>query len=218
VKPRFLPPAVTAFFMASSIVVVEGIILAAGLSTRMGRPKPLISIDGQPVIALVVQAATASTLHRVMLVTGALHEQIIRSLGSLRANRRLFSVRNLHPELGMASSLRAGMAELSAEASGVMVMLGDQPRLTAAVVDRILMVFRADPTKIVLPTVKGRRTTPVVFPHDLFEELRGVTGDVGGRDVVNRNQDRVVPLEMDESYDDADLDTPEDLDKMMRRE
>jgi molybdenum cofactor cytidylyltransferase len=79
------------------------------------------------------------------------------------------------------------------------------------------MVFRADPGKIVMPTVKGRRTTPVVFPHDLFGELRAVTGDVGGRDVLNRNQDRVVSLEMGEAYDDVDLDTPEDLARMMGR-
>jgi molybdenum cofactor cytidylyltransferase len=67
-----------------------------------------------------------------------------------------------------------------------------------------------------VPLVMGRRTTPVIFPGMLFPELMDETGDIGGRNVLKRHADQVVELEMGQEYDDTDLDTPEDLEKIRR--
>jgi molybdenum cofactor cytidylyltransferase len=195
---------------------VEGIILAAGLSTRMGQPKLILEINGIPVIRRVVSAALASELHRVILVTGPSDSHAMDALGPVAEDPRLLRSVNPVPQAGMSSSMRKGMESVDREASGIMILLGDQLGITAANINKFLVAFRKDRTKIIVPLVLGRKTTPVIFPVSLFTELMQETGDIGGRNVLKRHADLVVELEMSEEYDDTDLDTPEDLDKIRR--
>lgn len=189
--------------------MIQGIILAAGLSSRMGKPKLSLRLQGTTILSRVVQAALDSSLHRVILVTGP-GGAVVTGV-SMSSTVRLQMVSNAHPREGMSSSLRVGMAAVDPESQGVMVILADQPWLTPTVIDELASAFMGDAAKIVAPTIRGRRTTPVVFPAALFDELKAQSGDVGGRNVVIRNFDRVVEREMGAYYDDADVDTPEDL-------
>ncbi len=190
---------------------VEAIILAAGLSTRMRTPKLLLEIDGVPVITRVVRSSLASTLQLVTLVTGPSADDLVQALGPAATHPLFRHVMNPNPELGMSSSLRVGLSAIGDFAEGVMIVLADQPWLTAQVIDELLVAFRTHPRNIVVPTINNRRTTPVLFPRLLFADLMAVEGDVGGRDVVNRNRDKVVTVEVASRYDDSDLDTPEDV-------
>lgn len=196
---------------------VEGIILAAGLSTRMGAAKLTLELDGVPVIARVVRAALASSLSRVILVVGPDSAGLILALGSLAEDVRLSRVVNPTPERGMSGSLHAGVCAVQPDAVAAMVILADQPFLSAEVIDGLVAAYCHHREKIVRPGVRGRTTTPVIFPADLFPQLLATRGDVGGRDVVNRNRDRVVEIEMGSAYDDTDLDTPADLKKAAAR-
>jgi molybdenum cofactor cytidylyltransferase len=196
---------------------IEGIVLAAGLSTRMGTPKLTLEIGGIPIIRHVVRAALESELHRVILVVGPPGSGSAEALGSVAANPRLSQVVNPYPQAGMSSSMRKGMESLDSEAAGVMILLGDQPGITENIINKLLAAFRRAQTKIIVPCVRGRRTTPVIFHGTLFSELMEETGDIGGRNVLKRHADQVVEFEMGQDYDDTDLDTPEDLDKMRRQ-
>jgi molybdenum cofactor cytidylyltransferase len=195
---------------------IEGIILAAGLSTRMGAPKLTIEIQGIPIIRRVVRAALESELHHVILVAGPTDSRLTEALSSMEKDPRLLQVVNPLPQAGMSSSMRKGMESLSSETAGVMILLGDQPGITENIINKFLASFLKERTKIIVPLVLGRRTTPVIFPASLFSELMEETGDIGGRNVLKRHADLVVELEMGQEYDDADLDTPEDLDKIRR--
>ncbi len=195
---------------------VQGIILAGGLSTRMGAEKLLLKLDGTPVLVWVVRAALESDLQRVILVTGP-RQEVSAVCAPMENNPRLHRITNPFPEQGMSSSLRLGLSRISDDAAGVVILLADQPRVTAAVIDELLRVFRQDPSRIVLPTIGGRRTTPVVFPSDLFPQLLATEGDIGGRLVVDHNVTRVVKVEMRARYDDADIDTMEDFESMTRK-
>jgi len=190
---------------------IEGIILAAGLSTRMGRQKLLIEVGGIPVIRRVVRAALESCLSRVILVTGPSNSELLQSLGPDAEHKRLLIAVNNRPEKGMASSLRTGMRMPAKEISGVMVILADQPLLTPEVINKLLDEFSRQNDRIVAPLVGGRRSNPVIFPADLFPELEMVIGDKGGRSVLQRNAARVVGIEMGGYYNDMDLDTTDDL-------
>jgi len=192
---------------------VTGIILAAGLSTRMGRQKLLIQIRGIPVIARVVQAALSSRLNNVLLVTGPGNSELLQALKPDDTERLLIVV-NDHPEEGMSSSLKAGMMKIPEETLGVMIILGDQPFLTSAIVNRLLDEFKKRADRIVAPLVEGRRSNPVIFPADLFQDLTMITGDMGGKAVLEGNSARLVGIGMDDYYDDTDLDTPEDLQRI----
>jgi len=191
--------------------MIQGIILAAGLSTRMGRPKLLISLHGSPLLTRVLQAALESTLDRVILVSGPAGAVLTDIPGFPTMESRLHKLSNPHPEMGMSSSLQAGMAAIDPKSLGVMVILADQPWLTHKVIDELVAAFMRDASRIVAPAINGRRTTPVVFPAGLFGKLMTQSGDVGGRNVVIQNLDKVVQIEMGSYYDDADIDTLEDL-------
>ncbi len=191
---------------------IEGIILAAGLSTRMGTPKLTLQIEGVPLIRHVVCAALESQLRRVILVTGPPDSSVTEALGSLAEDGRLHRVVNPRPQAGMASSMRKGIDSLDNRDAGVMILLGDQPGITGTTINRLLALFLREQTKIVVPVVFGRKTTPVIFPATLLPELVRETGDIGGRNVLKRHVDIVVELEVGREYDDTDLDTPEDLD------
>lgn len=195
---------------------VEGTILAAGLSKRMGIPKTLIELDGDTIIGRVVKASLGSSLRRIVLVAGASSREALEAVAGQK-DHRLSIVENLHPEDGMSSSLRIGLAALSSDAAGAMILLGDQPLITAETIDRLLSTFRLNSEKILVPVIHGRRTTPVIFPRRLFPELKNAKGDVGGRDVLKSHPDEIEQVEMGSCYDDTDLDTPEDLDGFLSR-
>lgn len=190
---------------------VEGIILAAGLSIRMGRPKLLIQLHGEPMLARVVKTALKSRLERVILVLAEPAKAYRDALGQTAVNQRLHTVINPNPQKGMASSLRVGLSAIRPGTAGAMVILGDQPWLQVHVIDGLMQTFLDSSSRIAVPTVRGRRTTPVIFPSDLFPELMNETGDVGGRNVLNRHCDKIVYSELGSGYDDSDFDTPEDL-------
>lgn len=196
--------------------VIEGIVLAAGLSTRMGVPKVLLEIDGVPLVFRVVRAAIESTLRSIILVVDAGKIHMMDRLPGC-AQSRVRIVVNPNPETGMSSSLKLGLAAVDPASAGAMILLADQPLITKEVIDHLLDVFEAHGQSIVLPTIGGRRTTPVIFPSCLLSELMEVTGDVGGREVIKRREDMVLSVEMGSRYDDTDLDTPEDFEALSGR-
>ncbi len=194
--------------------LMEGLVLAAGLSTRMGHQKLLIEVGGVPVIRRVVRAGLESCLSRLILVTGPSNSELLQSLGPDAKHERVLIAVNDHPEEGMSSSLKTGMMMVTKGTPGAMVILADQPFLTSAIINRLLDEFLKQTDRILAPLVQGRRSNPVIFPADLFPELEMVVGDTGGRSVLQRNASRVAGIEMGGYYNDIDLDTADDLQRI----
>jgi CTP:molybdopterin cytidylyltransferase MocA len=184
---------------------VAGIVLAAGASSRMGRPKMLLALGGGTLLSAVARALLDGGLGRVVVVLG--HEaHVVRHEARLPEDERLEVVVNDDWPSGMASSLRRGL-EACAEAEAALVALGDQPGITAERVRRIVAAWRPGGA-LVLPVHGGRAGHPVLFGRRLWGELRSLQGDVGGREVVKRHLADAVQVEADPL---ADLDTEEDL-------
>jgi nicotine blue oxidoreductase len=185
--------------------MVAGIVLAAGASSRMGRPKMLLPLGAGTLLSAVTQALLDGGLARVVVVLG--HEAaVIRRGARLPQDDRLEVVVNDDWPSGMASSLRRGL-EACGEAEAALVALGDQPGITAERVRRIVAAWRPGGS-LVLPVHGGRAGHPVLFGRRLWAELRGLEGDVGGREVVRRHLAEAVQVEAEPL---ADLDTEEDL-------
>ena len=154
----------------------------------------------------VLDAAERSTLAPIVLVVGHEADEV---LGSVRLGRAAV-VRNELYATGQSSSLRAGL-RATGDVDAVVVLLGDQPRVTAALLDALVERQRASSAAAVVSVWKGRRTPPTLLHRDLWPALERLTGDVGAREVLAARDD-VALVEVDErlgSLDDVDL--PEDL-------
>jgi molybdenum cofactor cytidylyltransferase len=180
----------------------------------MGRPKLVCRLDGKKIIFGVVSSALSSSLRDVIVVTGRAEGLVVDALQGLTGDSKLRIVQNQNPEAGMASSITTGMSAVPHNAQGVMIILGDQGKLSSSVVDLLLAEFGDHPTAIVVPTIYGGDTTPVVFPAAFYPDLKRLSGDIGGRSIVQRAQDAVVRIELGGVYDDRDVDTEDDLKRL----
>ena len=186
---------------------IGAIILAAGGSSRMDNGnKLLMTIDGKPMIASVVDTIAPGGFRPVVVVSGydetALHQAL--------AGRQVQFVSNTHWEQGLSSSLRAGIAALPPETRGVAIMLGDMPLLKVATLQALKDCFEAQGgEKIVYPTYRGQQGNPVFFPRRLFPELLALQGDMGARKLLRQMdiEDTIpVPVGTSEVLEDCDTD------------
>ncbi|MDZ4278492.1 MAG: nucleotidyltransferase family protein, partial [Dehalococcoidia bacterium] len=129
---------------------LAGVILAAGASTRMGQPKQLLAYRGRPLLQRVVDAALASSLDEVVVVLGHRAEEVRAAL-ELPPDDRIRLVVNPDYAAGQSTSLRCGLRSASSSATGAAVLLGDQPHVSAALIDRIAQAFRSADRPIVRP-------------------------------------------------------------------
>ncbi|CAA9558936.1 MAG: Molybdenum cofactor cytidylyltransferase [uncultured Thermomicrobiales bacterium] len=185
---------------------VSGIVLAAGRSTRLGRPKQLLPLAGEPVLAHVLRHAAASRLAEVVLVLGHAAETIAAAVGD-RGQRVVVNPNFL---AGQSTSLRAGLAAVDRDAGAVVVLLGDQPGVTAATIDALIAAFEGGDAPIVVPAYGGRAGNPVLFGRAVFAELGRVTGDEGARRVVRADPARVRLVDAGPGPPPGDLDTEDD--------
>ena len=177
----------------------------------MGQPKQLLLINNEPMVRHVTEVVVASGLDQVIVVTGAQARAVEAALTGLPVEL----VRNESWSEGMSSSMRSGLRALSSEAQAVLIVLGDQPGLSAALLQSLVARYRATRAPIVAPVYRGRRGNPVIFDRALFPELLAVQGDRGGRALVVRSQERVERVEVDDPAVIMDIDSPQDYDGLL---
>jgi len=187
---------------------LAAIILAAGESRRMGRPKALLACQGTTFLGhlLRVTAHPAISMRRVVL--GAAAEEIQRAAGLAPEA----VVINPDWQRGQLSSLQAGLRSLpEGGTDGVLVCPVDQPLISALLVDRLIKAFRAQKRDIVMPTWQGHRGHPVIFSSKLYPEIFAAPADVGARAVVWAHQADLFELPTEEEGVVMNLNDPETL-------
>jgi molybdenum cofactor cytidylyltransferase len=202
-QPRAEPAA------ASDRPKVGALVLAAGRGTRMGGPNKLLAeVSGKPLVRHAVEAALDSSARPVVVVAGHERERVEAALAG--ADVKL--VHNPDFVEGLSTSLKAGLAALPQDVDGALVLLGDMPRVTSGLIDRLIDAF--DPAAgglAVVPVREGHRGNPVLFSRVFFPELQTVTGDVGARGLLGSHGERVVEVPVDDDAAFLDVDTPEAL-------
>jgi molybdenum cofactor cytidylyltransferase len=185
---------------------VAAVILAAGASRRLGRPKQLLEYQGETLVARAVRIAGEAGLNPAIVVLGAHREAVLAAL----ANMSAISVDNSEWQEGIASSMRAGLKALeerSPDAAGVLIMPCDQPRLNSEHLLRLLSSFAVE--TISASTYAGVRGVPAVFPRSAFPELMNLSGDTGARKLLVNPPCPVIEVPFEGG--DVDIDTPEDI-------
>ncbi|WP_428699266.1 NTP transferase domain-containing protein [Stappia sp.] len=187
---------------------IEGILLAAGQSRRAGDiNKLLATMDGKPLVRIAAEAALASRLSQLTVVTGHMRAEIEGALSGLR----LRFAHNADYMEGMASSIRCGVNALDPGVDAAMILLADMPGVDAGAIDTILTAFSPEQgITIALASVGGKRGNPVVWDRSFFEALARLEGDTGARHLIGEHGASARPVEIGEIAR-LDLDTPEAL-------
>ncbi len=194
---------------------IAALVLAAGQASRYraaggAEPTKLIADwRGEPLVRWAVMAALASRARPVVVVTGHARDEVRAALAGL-------DVRFTHnPDFaeGLSSSLKAGVAALPAVAAGAVVLLGDMPEASSAVVDALMEAFRGAPDALAaVPVAGGRRGNPVLLGRALFAEIARLQGDEGARALLQAlPAGRVVSVEVVGAGVTKDIDGPEDF-------
>jgi molybdenum cofactor cytidylyltransferase len=176
----------------------------------MGEQNKLLSqVKGVPMVVSVANAALASNVESITLVTG--HES--EALETLLAGRNLKFVHNPDYNSGIASSVKIGIASLSDEVDGAIVLLGDMPFVTKSQINELIAEF--DPVlerDIVMPVKDGRRGNPVLWSRRYFPAMQKLTGDTGAKTILKEYAANVWEVPISDESIFADIDTQEELD------
>jgi len=192
------------------------IILAAGTSSRMGaeRNKLLLPLQKQPVLAHVLKAVAASQARPLILVLGHQALEVRAHIQPFLPATHLTIVVNNAYQQGQSTSLKTGLQTLLASSPGelqgvesVIFLLGDQPMISATLINQLITLRKTRGKRIALPLYQGKRGNPVVFSLDLAAELLQTSGDEGGRSVLKRYPDDIATLEVNETSANLDVDT-----------
>ncbi len=189
---------------------VAGIVLAAGESTRMGRPKQLLQAGGETLLEGIINEALRSDLDEVILVLGHKYEEIRATLGQVLQHPNLKVIENRKFKKGISSSIIAGLSEVEDNHDHVMILLADMPYIDANLIDLLLRRYIDSRLPLGAIKLKAKRTHPVIFSRKLFHELHNLKGDMGARNLFEKYADQVCLVEPEGFYDDSDIDTPED--------
>lgn len=187
---------------------IAGIVLAAGMSRRMGQNKLTVPLEGKPMVRHTVEAALAAKLDPVIVVTGHDAGAVRRALAGL-------PVRFIYNDAfasGLSSSLRSGIAAVPPTSDGAMVLLGDMPAVSPELINRLAAAFApAESRAICVATAHGKRGHPVVWARRFFSDIAQLEGDAGARGLMARHVAQLCEVEAGDGSPLADIDTPEAL-------
>jgi molybdenum cofactor cytidylyltransferase len=188
------------------------VVLAAGASRRLGRPKQLVRYRSRALMLHAVDACAVAAPGRVIVVLGARSARLQKALERRRPG--IPSVRNPRWRTGLASSLRAGLVALPARAKAALFLLADQPAVDASALERLISAWRRAPLRPAAARYDGRLGVPAILPRRHWPELRRMHGDVGARVLLRRLGDDIAAVDLPEAA--VDIDTEHDLTRLLR--
>lgn len=188
---------------------IHGLVLAGGFGRRMGDGNKLLrEWQGAPLVSHVVQSALSAQLAGVTVATGHQEADIRRVLDGLPID---FAHAPDHGD-GMSVTLKAGLSALPDGIDGVLVLLGDMPRVTPAIINQMVAAFSPDDGRaIILPTCGGQRGNPVLWDAAFIPEMLTLTGDKGARTLITAHAPMVCEVAVEDTGVLLDVDVPEDL-------
>lgn len=194
--------------------MVNQIILAAGLSSRMGTPKPLLDFDGQPLLALLLDQCRRSRLDSVLVVLGHRWKEIVETVDLSGAQ----VVIHHGYRMGQTSSLQAGVRALPPETRCFLNLPVDHPFVTHREIDALIYDFgkQPDPDAILVPTFKGRDGRPALFGAGLRDTIHQLATNLPVRSLIHRYGEQVRRVAVDNPYIMTDMDTPQDYWECLR--
>ena len=190
---------------------VEFVVLAAGSATRMeGASKLSQQIGDRNIVGSVIQNLQDSGAGKITVIYGDRW-----GLDDLQLPKDVNALRNANSEAGMGGSIALAVANLSPDTERVLVALGDMPLVKPETLSLLILKSASGHANIWAPTFQGKRGNPVIFARCWFEKLAKLDGDQGGAMLFGNENAQVEYIEVNDSGVLLDIDTPEDLSKVL---
>lgn len=194
---------------------IAATVLAAGGSTRMGRPKQLLTYGGRTFLRKAAETAIASGCRPIIVILGAYAEQLHSEIDGLP----VFSVVNERWAEGLGSSICAGLGALKTYGGedaieAVVLMLCDQPFVTATVIDELIAAYRSNGKGIIASEYGGTMGVPALFGREYFAKLASLSGPAGAKHLLTAHASDIVRVPFPQGT--TDIDTPEDYLQLQR--
>lgn len=170
--------------------MISAILLAAGKSRRMGRPKLLMSFGQSTILGQAIDNLLGSVVDEVIVVLGHGAEDVIKTLAAKPVKLMI----NPDYEQGMSTSITAGLNLVDSQVQAVMLALGDQPLINSQTINKLVKEFYNHDKGIAIPTCQGRRGHPIIFAIKYKEKLLELRGDMGGRQIVKDHPDDMLEV------------------------
>jgi len=193
--------------------VISGVVLAAGSSTRMGRPKLTLPLGGRRVLSHVLDAAVSAPLDEVIVVLGPDAEGVRRALGDMPA--RVHFVTNADHLQGQSTSLGVGLGSCDPASTAAVILLGDQPGVSTKAIEAVVAAFTGaggSAAEVIQASYGGRPAHPTLLARSVWGEVVG-EGDQGARAWISEHTDRRSVVEVG-GVPPADVDTPEEYERL----
>lgn len=190
--------------------MIAAIVLAAGLSIRMGKPKLTLPWGDTTVIGQVVSVIQWAGLSQIVVVTGGFRQQVEAALQELSVD---CAFNSRYQQNNMALSLQVGISNVPSQTQAVLVALGDQPQIQVEIVRALLVAYAESKAPLLVPSYNMRRGHPWILDRSLWDDVMAITHPHTLRDLVNQHQEKIKYVVFENSSVLSDLDTPSDYER-----
>jgi len=197
--------------MEDNAVFISALLLAAGESKRTGRQKLLLPFGTSTIIEQAINNLLNSKVDEVIVVVGYRAEELVKKI----ASKPIKIAVNPQYHQGMSTSIIAGLNLIDKRAKAVMIALADQPGINSKVIDKLIQEFRQHNKGIAIPTYRGNRGHPVIFSIKYRGAFLKLTGDVGGREIIDKHWDDILEIPVDSKGINIDVDTLSDYEQLI---
>lgn len=192
---------------------IVAIVMAAGLSSRMGTFKQLLPYRDKKVISSIVEVLLLSQITNTYVVVGYNQDQVKEEL----CNYRITTLYNPYYEEGMHTSVMCAVKSIPYDCDGFMMVLGDQPEISVKLIDSLIEAKSKTNKGIIIPSFVNRKGHPVIFDKKYIEQARNLDPDKGLKALVQNNKDDICYLIVNDESVLFDIDTPSDYENLIKR-
>ncbi|PHV71399.1 hypothetical protein CS063_04950 [Sporanaerobium hydrogeniformans] len=196
---------------------ITAIILASGFSKRFKGNKLLALYEEKPLIMHVIDKVIRQDFYEVIIVSQ--YDEILSLVSSARSIKGIIKfIKNNNPQRGISESIKLGV-KVSQPCDAYMFFVGDAPLIGGETIENMIGMYKtleAKETAILCPVYEGERGNPVIFAKTYKEELMGLSGDEGGKQLIARHKERVIGYEIDHHKELFDIDTQLDFNQLLQ--
>lgn len=196
------------------MIRISGILLAAGESKRMGKPKLILNLGKSNIINATIDNLLKSEIYELIIVLGHEAQKIESSLST--QDKRIKFVTNKNYREGMSTSIKCGVLTTSKESEAFLIALGDQPLISPKVINRLIEKYQSSKVGIVTVMHKSFRGHPVLISKKYVKELLSLNGDIGARDFLKQHLDDTASIKIESSEEFFDIDRTQDYEELKK--